>query len=61
MTALVAATLYPDLFSDVVVREGMESLRHLLDKPVEYQAAPDLFCLGLYPEFDVARLEKMRR
>ncbi|HSB13407.1 MAG TPA: hypothetical protein VLE22_03045 [Bryobacteraceae bacterium] len=61
VTALMTATLYPDLFSDVVVREGMESLRHLLDKPVEYQAAPDLFCLGLYPEFDVARLEKMRR
>ena len=30
--------------------------RWLLDKPVPYETAPDLFCLDLYKEFDVPRL-----
>jgi dienelactone hydrolase len=59
MTALMAAALEPELFGEVVVRNGMESLRHLLDKPVEYQEAPDLFCLDLYRHFDVARLKEL--
>ena len=40
--------LEPSLFSEVVVRRGMPSLRHLVDKPVKYADAPDLFCLDLY-------------
>ena len=51
--ALVAATLRPELFTRVIVREGMPSLRYLLEKPVTYEAAPDLFCLDLYKEFDI--------
>lgn len=57
--AAVAAALSPSLFSEVVVRGGVDSLRHLLDTPVEYAAAPDLFCLGLYPRFDFQTLEPM--
>jgi hypothetical protein len=34
----------------------MESLGHLLDKPVSYQEAPELFCLDLYKEFDIESL-----
>ena len=56
ITALVAAALEPALFSGVHVREGMRSLAHLLDTPVSYTAAPDLFCLDLYKEFDVDSL-----
>ncbi|MBI3668069.1 MAG: hypothetical protein HY236_17860 [Acidobacteria bacterium] len=59
VAARVAAALEPGLFSAVVVRDGMPSLRHLLDAPVEYQDAPDLFCLDLFKEFDLDRLAEM--
>jgi len=54
--ALVAAALQPDVFSDVVVHEGMPSLDHVLQVPVTFQNAPELFCLDLYEEFDIDRL-----
>jgi dienelactone hydrolase len=57
VAGLVAAALEPQLFSEVVVHEGMKSLGFLLAKPVEYRDAPELFCLDLYKEFDVDRLE----
>ena len=34
----------------------MRSLGYLLEKPVAYKDAPELFCLDLYKEFDVDRL-----
>ena len=61
MTALVAAALDPALFPDVQIREGMTSLARLLDAPVTYEAAPDLFCLDLYKEFDVDRLAELAK
>jgi dienelactone hydrolase len=54
--ATVAAALEPDLFSQVVVHAGLPSLRFLLDAPVTFQEAPDLFCLDLYKDFDLDRL-----
>ena len=30
---------------------------YLLERPVEYHEAGDLFCLDLYKEFDLDRLE----
>ena len=59
MAALIAAALEPALFREVVVRGGMTSLRHLLDEPVEYHDAPDLFCLDLYKGFDIDRLREL--
>ena len=53
LIAQVAAAIEPDVFSELVETDGMKSLRHLLDTPVEYQAAPDLFCLDLYKQFDL--------
>jgi dienelactone hydrolase len=53
MIALVAAALHPEIFANVEIRDGMTSLQHLLDKPVEYEAAADLFCLDLYKKLDV--------
>jgi hypothetical protein len=55
----VAAALEPGMLSKPVVRNGMVSLSHLLDKPVEYQAAPDLFCLDLLKEFDLEDLARL--
>jgi dienelactone hydrolase len=57
--ALVAGALQPDVFSDVVVHEGMASLDYVLETPVRFQDAPELFCLGLYKEFDIDRLAAM--
>lgn len=57
----VAAALEPELFSEVVVRDGMPSLGHLLDKPVEFNEAPDLFCFDLYKEFDLDRLAQLAK
>ena len=54
--AMAAAALEPALFSGIYSRGGMSSFRHLLDAPVQYRTAPDLFCLDLFKYFDVDRL-----
>src|SRR5579871_723341 len=54
--SLVAAAIEPKLFSEVVVRQSIPSLRHLIDKPVKYHEAADLFCLDLYKTTDLDRL-----
>lgn len=56
---LIASALEPDLFSAVIVRHGMPSFSYLLDKPVAYYDAPDLFCLDLFKDFDIDRLAAM--
>ena len=37
----------------------MPSLHFLLDAPLTFQDAPDLFCLDLYKDFDLDRLEPL--
>ncbi len=37
----------------------MHSLSYLMEEPVEYKDAPDLFCLDLYKEFDLDRLRAL--
>jgi dienelactone hydrolase len=56
VAVLVASALQPELFSEVVIREGMSSLAYLLEKPVEFDQAPELFCFDLYKQFDLDRL-----
>ena len=56
VASLAASALEPKMFSEVVSREAVYSLSRLLDAPVEYREAPDLFCLDLYKEFDLDRL-----
>ncbi|MGD0220908.1 MAG: acetylxylan esterase [Terriglobia bacterium] len=56
VAGLVAAAIEPKLFAKVVVHEGIPSLGYLLEKPVAFQDAPELFCLDLYKKFDVDRL-----
>ena len=53
VTALVASALESTLFKQLLTRGGMRSLRYLLDKPVRYREAPDLFCFDFYREFDI--------
>jgi dienelactone hydrolase len=56
VVALIAADLAPGLFSEIAIRGGMPSLKYLLDTPVAFESAPDLFCLDLYKQFDIDRL-----
>jgi hypothetical protein len=53
IVTLVASALEPDLFSEVTIRDGIQSLGYLLSKPVHYEDSADLFCLGLFKNFDV--------
>lgn len=57
--ALVAAALQPDLFSDIFVHRGMRSLSYVLDLPVAFEQAPELFCLDFFKEFDISELEAL--
>lgn len=59
MAALISAAINPGLFSSVTVHRGMKSLDYLLQHPVRFDDAPDLFCLDLYKDFDVDRLIAM--
>ena len=56
VAALTAAALEPNLYSELVVHDGMKSLGYLLEKPVEFHQAAELFCLDLYKEFDLDRM-----
>jgi hypothetical protein len=56
LVALVAAALEPSRFSEIVVRDGIASLERVLEQPVEFMDAPELFCLDLYRDFDVPSL-----
>ena len=56
VAALTAAALEPGLFSEVAVHDGMNSLQELLDKPVKFEDAADIFCPDLYKEFDLAEI-----
>ncbi|MDE3178147.1 MAG: hypothetical protein KGM47_00695, partial [Acidobacteriota bacterium] len=59
--SLAAASLAPGLFSEIENEGGMASLSYLLDKPVAYQDAPDIFCLDLYKNFDIDLLETLAK
>jgi hypothetical protein len=59
VVSLVAAALDPELFSAIVVRDGMHSLSYVLELPVRFEQAPELFCLDLYKDFDIDQLEAL--
>jgi len=59
VVGLVAAALEPGLFSEQVSRQAMSSLGFLLDTPVIFRAAPELFCLDLLKDFDINRLSAL--
>ena len=61
VVALVGAALEPQFFSEIQVEEGMKSLADLLEEPVHYEQAPELFCLGLLPAFDIELLVNLAK
>ena len=54
--AAVAAAIDPQAFSAITSNHAMKSLSYLLDTPVAFRTAPDLFCLDLYKYFDIDRI-----
>jgi hypothetical protein len=54
--ASVAAAIVPGLFSELVIRNGIRSLAELFAGEIDYQDAPDLFCLDLFKNFDLEQL-----
>jgi dienelactone hydrolase len=50
---LMACDLEPTMYAELITHGGMRSLGFLLDKPVSYDDAPDLFCLDLYKDIDI--------
>jgi dienelactone hydrolase len=59
VAAMIAAALEPGVFAEIVVHEGMPSFAYLLQVPVTFQEAPELFCLDLYKYFDLDGLAAM--
>ena len=57
--SLTVSALEPRLFSQVELYGGMHSLSYLLEEPVEYKDAPDLFCLDLYTKFELDRMKAL--
>jgi dienelactone hydrolase len=57
--SLIASDLASNLFSAISIHSGMHSFAYLLDQPIHYDAAPDLFCLDLYKDFDIDQLEQL--
>jgi dienelactone hydrolase len=51
--AAVAAAIDPGAFSSITSRHPMKSLSYLLNAPVAFRSAPELFCLDLYKDFDI--------
>jgi len=59
IVALAAAAIEPGRFSAVQSLETISSLGDLLQKPVPFRSAPELFCLDLYKYFDLDSLAAM--
>jgi hypothetical protein len=57
--ASTAAAIEPEMFARIESHHTMESLAYLLNKPVPFRSAPDLFCLDLYKYFDLDRLSAL--
>lgn len=60
VVAEIAVALQPQLFSEVIIHEGMRSLGYLLEAAVEFSDAPELFCFDLYKDFDLDRFIAIR-
>ncbi len=59
LIALVAGALAPKLFSEIAVHDGLRSLGELLERPVKFEDAPDMFCRDLYKNFDLDSLARL--
>lgn len=56
MVALLAAAMEPGLFHRLTITWEIMRLRHLMQWPMSYNAAPSLFCAGLLEVCDVPQM-----
>jgi hypothetical protein len=59
LVALTASAIAPDLYSEVTVHEGIQSLGYLLTAPIHYETSADMFCLDLYKDFDLNEISAL--
>lgn len=57
--AVTSAALEPTAFTRIENRQWMGSLDYLLKNSVPFRSAPELFCLDLFKDFDIAPLSFM--
>jgi dienelactone hydrolase len=56
LAALVAAAIEPKAIAGVTVRNGMRSLKEIIEKDLSADKTPELFCFGLLETFDIDQL-----
>lgn len=59
VVSLVAGALRPDLFKSITIHGGMKSLDYILDKRVQSNKVPDMFCRDFNKDFDLEMLTAM--
>ncbi len=56
---LVAAALEPDTIKNHEARQGLASLKSVIEQDWTVTKAPELFCFGLLEKFDVPQLQRL--
>ncbi len=59
LVALVAAALEPKAIAGVTIRNGMRSLKEIIEKDLSADKTPELFCFGLLETFDIDLLSAL--
>ena len=59
LAALVAAALEPKAIAGVTIRNGMRSLKEIIEKDLSADKTPELFCFGLLETFDIEQLSAL--
>jgi dienelactone hydrolase len=59
IAGLVAAGLAAGQFEGMKARGGWATLGKIYEERIEYQKYPEIFCMDLYKEFDISRLERL--
>jgi hypothetical protein len=54
--SLVAAALEPNAIAALETRQAMSSLREIIAKDLAAEQTPELFCFGLFEEFDIPQI-----
>jgi dienelactone hydrolase len=57
--SMVAAVLEPDAVAGIETRQAMSSLREIISQDIAVDQSPELFCFGLFAEFDVPQLSAL--
>lgn len=59
LAALIATALEPKAIAGLTVRNGMSSLKEVLQKDLAADKTPELFCFGLLEAFDIPQIKAL--